>query len=98
MNLYTWGGKYFGKREGDNLWTHDGRHVGSFRGDEVYDSGGRYIGELKDGKLITDRSKTGKSAQSHVPHAGRVGHVPSIDQVGRVLPAGYDDFPSPEEI
>ena len=34
-NLWTWGGTYFGSREGDGLWTHSGRHVGHFIGDEV---------------------------------------------------------------
>jgi hypothetical protein len=35
-NLWTWGGTYFGHRDGDDLWTHSGRHVGRFHGDELY--------------------------------------------------------------
>jgi len=33
-DLWTWGGTYFGHREGDELWTYDGRLVGRFVGDE----------------------------------------------------------------
>ena len=68
MKLYTWGGTYFGKREGDELWTHDGRHVGRFREDEVYDSSEHYLGELKNGKLITKSSKSSKSGPPFSPY------------------------------
>jgi hypothetical protein len=98
MKLYTWGGIYFGMREENELWTHDGRHVGRFRADEVYDSDGNYLGEMKNGKLIKKSSKRSKSAPSFSPHTSRVGHVPSVNQVGRVMVAGYEDFPSPDEI
>ena len=67
MNLYTWGGTYFGTRDGDDLWTHDGRHVGRFCGDEVFDSSGRYLGELRNGKLITNTSKKSRSGPSFPP-------------------------------
>ena len=101
MDLYTWGGTYFGKRDRDDLWTYDGRHVGRFWGPEVFDKHGRYIGELKDGKLITDTSKrSSRSGPSFTPYPNRVGHVPCADQVlaGSVIPAGYEDFPSPHEL
>ena len=98
MKLYTWGGTYFGMREGNELWTYDGRHVGRFRGEEVYDSEGHYLGELKNGKLITMSSKVSKSGPSFSPSASRVGHVPSTNHVGSVMIAGYVDFPSPDEI
>jgi hypothetical protein len=98
MKLHTWGGAYFGRRDGDDLWTHDGRHVGRFRGDEVFDSSGRYLGELKDGKLITKTSKKSRSGPSFSPHASRVGHVPSVGHVGSVMIAGYEDFPGPDEV
>lgn len=45
--LWTWGGKSFGYRDGDNLWTQDGRHVGRFHGDEVYGADGSYLGEIR---------------------------------------------------
>ena len=98
MSLYTWGGKYFGKRNGDNLWTHDGCYVGRFSGDEVFDSSGQYLGELKNGKLITNTSKKSKSVPSFSPYADRVGHVPSVDHVGSIMLVGYEDFPRPDEI
>ncbi|MFC1984322.1 hypothetical protein ACFLVO_04870 [Chloroflexota bacterium] len=36
--FWTWGGRYFGYRDGDNLWTYDGKHIGHFRDDEIYAS------------------------------------------------------------
>jgi hypothetical protein len=33
--FWTWGGKCFGYRDGNDLWIHDGHHVGRFDGDEV---------------------------------------------------------------
>ncbi|NSW84553.1 MAG: hypothetical protein HPY90_15220 [Syntrophothermus sp.] len=55
--LWTWGGRCFGYRDGDDLWTYDGKHVGRFIGDEVYAPDGSYLGEIKDGRLITNLSK-----------------------------------------
>jgi hypothetical protein len=56
--LFTWDGKCFGYREGDNLWTHDGRHIGRFYGEEVYGQDGKYLGEIMSGnRLITNKSK-----------------------------------------
>jgi hypothetical protein len=53
-HLWTWSGKDFGDREGDELWTYDGRHVGHFYGTEVFAPDGRYLGELqRDDHLIT---------------------------------------------
>ena len=53
-HLWTWGGKDFGDREGDELWTYDGRHVGHFHGTKVYAPDGRYLGELqREDHLIT---------------------------------------------
>ena len=45
-DLWTWGGDYFGFRDGQNLWTHEGRHVGRFRRDEVFRPDGLYMGDL----------------------------------------------------
>ena len=42
--LWTWGGRCFGYRDGDDLWTYDGRHVGRFHDDEVYAPDGQYLG------------------------------------------------------
>jgi hypothetical protein len=99
MDLYTWGGTYFGKRDRDDLWTYDGRHVGRFWGHEVFDKRGRYIGELKNGRLITNTSKRlSRSGPSFSPYPNRAGHDPYADQVGSVMPDGYEDFPSLREL
>jgi hypothetical protein len=99
MDLYTWGGTYFGERDRDDLWTYDGRHVGRFWGHEVFDKRGRYIGELKNGKLITNTSKrSSRSGPSFSPYPSRVGHDPYADQVGSVMLDGHEDFPSPHEL
>jgi hypothetical protein len=55
IHLWTWSGKYFGYRDGDELWTHDGRLAGRFYHDEVYGAAGRYLGEVRDvDRLITN--------------------------------------------
>jgi hypothetical protein len=95
-NLWTWGGKYFGSREGDDLWTHFGRHIGRFEGDEVFGPDGRYLGEIKSGKLITRSSSKRRRIGRFVPHARRGGHVPYVNHVGTVMYAGYEDFPAPD--
>jgi hypothetical protein len=95
-DLWTWGGVYFGQREGDDLWTHSGRHVGRFRGEEVYRPNGRYLGEVKSDKLITRLSSQSRSISPFAPHAPRVGHVPYVGSVGTVMYVGYEDFPGPE--
>ena len=94
-DLWTWGGTYFGRREGDDLWTHDGRHVGRFSGDEVYAPNGHYLGELRSNKLITRQSKSSQRRGSFAAQGSRVGHVPYADHVGRVMLLGYEDFPAP---
>ena len=98
MNIYTWGGVYFGKRSGDDLWTHYGRHVGRFQGDEVYACDGHYLGEMKNGKLISKNASKPKSRAAFAPKASTVGHAPSVNRVGSVVPVGYEDFPSPNDI
>jgi hypothetical protein len=63
--LWTWGGKCFGYRVGNELWTYDGRHVGRFCEDEVYGRDGRYLGEvMSDDRLITNLSR--KSSRQSV--------------------------------
>jgi len=97
--LWTWGGKCFGYRDGDNLWTYDGYHIGKFRGDNVYGRDGRYLGEIKsDNRLITNKSKKNVVSSSFTPYANRVGYVKYIDYIGYVMYLGYEEFPSPEEI
>ena len=95
-DLWTWGGTYFGRREGEDLWTHSGHHVGRFHGDEVFGSDGRYLGEIKSGKLITQLSSQTRRGHSFAPYASRVGHVRYVGHIGTVMYSGYEDFPDPE--
>lgn len=97
--LWTWGGVFFGHRDGDDLWTFDGRHIGRFNGEEIYGPDGRYLGELKnDNRLITCISKKARRRGSFSPYAHRMGFVPYVNCVSYVMYAGYEDFPAPEVI
>jgi len=97
--LWTWGGAFFGHRDGDELWTRDGQHVGHFYDDVVYGPDGRYLGEIQgDNRLITCLSKKSWRKGRFFPNANRAGFVPYVDDVGYVMYAGYEDFPSPEKI
>lgn len=93
--LYTWGGTYFGRRQGDSLFTLHGVEAGRFHGDEIFGTDGRYLGELKNGKLITSTSK-GSRARSGFMGRSRMGEVGSVGSVGSVMLVGYKDFPSPD--
>ena len=94
-SLYTWGGTYFGKRDGDSLFTLNGVEAGRFHGDEIYGADGAYVGELKNGKLITNLSKTSRRKGSFTPRY-KGGHVGYVGHVGSVMAVGYEDFPDPE--
>jgi len=97
--IWTWGGKFFGHRDGDDLWTHDGRHVGHFYDDVVYGPNGQYLGETKNNnRLITCLSKKTWRRGVFATYANRVGFVPYVDYVGYVMYVGYEDFPGPDEI
>lgn len=98
QSLWNWGGEFFGHRDGDDLWTHDGRHVGRFHEDDVYGSDGRYLGEMNNGRLITHRTEKSKRRNSFAPQARRMGVVKSVNYVGYVMLAGYEDFPKPEDL
>jgi len=94
--LWTWGGEFFGQRDGNDLWTHDGRHVGRFCDDEIYGPDGRYLGEVRNGdRLITCIGKKSWCKAGFAPHANRAGSVPFVGHVGYVIYAGYEDFPAP---
>lgn len=95
--LWTWGGKFFGHRDGDNLWTHNGKHVGRFHNNEVYGPDGQYLGEVKiDDRLITCVGKKSWRRGSFTPEARRVGIEPCAGYAGYVMYAGYDDFSVPQ--
>ena len=92
--VFTWSGTCFGHKDGDRLWNHRGRHVGTFIGSEIYGTDGRYLGELRNGKLITKKSKKSKRRSGFTPRMNRSPRVKSVDRVGSVMLAGYEDFPA----
>lgn len=95
--LWTWGGKCFGYREGNELWTYGGKHVGRFYEDEIYDSQGKYVGEIMPGgQLITNKSKKFFLKYGFVPFSNRMAYASYANYVGYAMYAGYRDFPAPE--
>ena len=96
-SLFTWSGRYFGYRDGDNLWTYTGKHAGRFYDDEVYSPRGRYLGELRNGKLITRRSKASKRRSGFRPQRNRMGRMKLMNHVGSVMISGHEDFPHIED-
>lgn len=96
--LWTWGGKCFGYRDGEDLWTHDGKHVGKFNGDDIYGKDGHYLGEVMNGnRLITNKAKSGHRGYSFSPWGKRGGYAPYAGYAGYAMYAGYEDFPSPDK-
>lgn len=94
--LWTWGGDFFGYKDNDKLWTYSGKNVGKFYNDEVYGADGRYLGEIKNGRLITKKSRKNFRKFSFSPYANRVGIVKNVNYVGYVMYAGCEDFPHPD--
>lgn len=94
---WTWSGKCFGYRDGDDLWTHDGRHVGRYR-HEVYGADGLYLGEEMNGRLISSIAKAQSRSVSFTPQGRRGGYAKYADYAGYAMYSGYDDFPTPEEL
>jgi len=98
-HLWTWGGRDFGHRDGDELWTHDGRHVGHFHGTEVFAPDGRYLGELQhDDRLITKTSKLLRHRKAFTPLPDQPARAAFIGFSGFPIPPGCEDFPSPEAL
>lgn len=91
--LWTWGGKCFGYRDGDDLITYQGKHVGRFYQDEVYGTRGQYLGEVMSGRLITNRSKT-SWRQTGFAAIPRGSHAKYADYAGYAMYAGHQDFAS----
>jgi hypothetical protein len=99
-HLWTWSGKDFGDRNGDELWTYDGRHVGRFHGRNVFASNGRYLGELRgDDRLITRNGKPPRPRSPFTPLPARPAR-PRFRGFGSglVALASFTDFPAPEEL
>ena len=97
--LWTWSGTFFGHRDRIDLWTFDGRHVGRFYDDEVYGPDARYLGEiLRKNRLITCLKKKSRHKEVFDPYDKGVGVIPYADDLGLKMIAGYEDFPSPENL
>jgi len=94
-NLWTWGGSYFGYKEGNALWDKHGKHVGMFHGNEIYDSAGKYIGELMNGRLIYSWQKSNLRGRAFNPYLSKVASVSQGNYVGYVMYVGYEDFKYP---
>ena len=94
--LWTWSGRCFGYRDGNDLWTYDGKHVGRFVADEVYAPDGRYLGEVMNGRLITNLGKKHYRSSPFTPCARRGSYAKYADYAGYAMPAGYEDFPKLE--
>ena len=94
--LWTWGGKFFGYRDGDLLFTHRGKCVGHFDGDEIYGRHGEYLGELMNGdRLITNRSKKGwRGSTAPAVQGGAIGRY--ANYVGYAMYVGHEDFTDPD--
>ncbi len=92
--LWTWGGKFFGYKDGLDLWTYTGQHVGKFYVNEVYAEDGQYLGELLYGRLITNVRKKKYRRGSFIPYKKRYFTFYNVEHVGRTLVKGYEDFPS----
>jgi hypothetical protein len=95
--LWTWKGKSFGYRHGNELRLQDGTHVGTFVGDEIFGLGGKYIGEIRNGnRLIARKASKGKSGPTVSRKMKLGGQVGRVNMVGFVSFVGYEDFPSPD--
>ena len=94
--LWTWGGRCFGYREGENLWTCDGKHVGKFWGEEVYGPDGQYLGQLwTDNRLISSTPKKTWRRSPFPPHNQRARSPLNFsDRVGYTFRPGYEEFPA----
>jgi len=65
--LWTWKGKYFGYKAGQQLWAYDGRHVGIFVNEEVYGQDGLYLGEIYKGRLVRNKNKLTQKNEPFIP-------------------------------
>jgi hypothetical protein len=95
--VWTWAGVFFGYLEGENLWTYDGKHVGKLRRDMIFGADGRYLGELRNGnRLILQLGEQTRSIPAFTPYTTRPPATQYAIAAGNPMPAGYEDFPSPE--
>lgn len=95
--LWTWSGICFGYRRRDSLFTYDGREVGRFDGNQIYGPNVLYLGELKDDRLITRESYKFHRRGTFAPSV-RITYERRPNVNKRAMPAGFEDFPSPESL
>ncbi|MCK6599041.1 MAG: hypothetical protein L6Q37_11810 [Bdellovibrionaceae bacterium] len=94
--LWTWKGKCFGYRDGQDLWTYDGKHVGKFYDNEVYGRDGSYLGEVMNEKfLIRNKAKSNYRKSSFAPWARRGAYAKYANYAGYAMYAGHEDFFDP---
>ena len=96
-SLWTWDGRHFGYREGDDLWTYSGVHVGRFWGNSVYYRDGRYLGVVVGSRLVVKTLNRSVRSQPFAPQRNRerisaLAAVPPLP-----LDPGFEDFPPPEQ-
>jgi hypothetical protein len=95
--LWTWGGRCFGYRDGNDLWAYFGKHVGHFHDNEIYAPDGHYLGELiNENRLITNKAKKHWRSGVFAPNANRGGYAKYADYTGYAMYAGFEDFPELE--
>ncbi len=95
--VWTWGGTFFGYLEGENLWTYDGKHAGKLRRDTIFGADGHYLGELRNGnRLIAQVGEQTQSVPAFTPYTTRLPGIRYASAACYPMPAGHEDFPSPE--
>ena len=95
-SLWTWDGRHFGYREGDDLWTYSGVHVGSFWGNSVYYRDGRYLGEAVGHRLVVRTLDRSLRSQPFAPQRNRKLISALAAVLALPLDPGFEDFPPPE--
>jgi len=95
--LWTWDGKFFGYKDGDDIWTFKGQHIGKLDGPEIFNSKGQYLGEIISDRLITCISKKNYKGFAYKPYAKRARVPKNVDYAGYAMFAGYEAFPKIED-
>ena len=95
IDLWLWGGKYYGRRIGDHLIHQSGHCTGIFQADTVYDRDGRYLGELIGERLIRDKAKAGWSGPA-APNTYHGALPPQREVAPNALFPGHEEFPLPD--
>jgi hypothetical protein len=91
--LWTWDGKFFGYKDGDDIWTYKGKHIGKLDGTEIYDASGKYLGEIISDRLITCITKKNYQGFGYKPYGQRARVLKNVDYAGYAMFAGYEAFP-----